>query len=169
MKNGLPTVPVFDVQIHPRDHDLILATHGRAIWIMDNVSALEELNDQVLTTDLKLFGTRTGIEWKMANYRGFTGGANFFAPNAPNGLIVDYFAKAAGPVGIAVKDKAGNPVRQLNARAEAGVVNRTTWDMRYDPPVPPAGGRGITGAGDAAGGEGRGGREGGGRGGRGGG
>ncbi len=41
MKNGLPTVPVFDIQIHPREHDLILATHGRAIWIMDNISALE--------------------------------------------------------------------------------------------------------------------------------
>ena len=38
MKNGLPTVPVFDLQIHPRDHDLILATHGRSIWIMDNIS-----------------------------------------------------------------------------------------------------------------------------------
>ncbi len=38
MKNGLPTVPVFDIQIHPRDHDLILATHGRSIWIMDNIS-----------------------------------------------------------------------------------------------------------------------------------
>ncbi len=38
MKNGLPTVPVFDIQIHPRDHDLILATHGRSIWIMDDIS-----------------------------------------------------------------------------------------------------------------------------------
>ena len=55
MKNGLPTVPVFDIQIHPRDHDLILATHGRSFWIMDDISALEEMNDQTLTTDLKLF------------------------------------------------------------------------------------------------------------------
>ena len=45
MKNGLPTVPVFDIQIHPRDHDLILATHGRSIWIMDNITALEEMAD----------------------------------------------------------------------------------------------------------------------------
>ena len=42
VKNGLPTVPVFDLQIHPRDHDLILATHGRSFWIMDDISALEE-------------------------------------------------------------------------------------------------------------------------------
>jgi len=166
MKNGLPTVPVFDIQVHPREHDLILATHGRSIWIMDNISALEQMNDQVLTTDLKLFPGRPGIQWKMANYRGFMGTSNFLASNAPNGLMIDYFSKAAGPVRLTITDKAGNKVRELNARAVAGEINRTTWDMRYDSPVPPAGGAtAFTGGG----GGGRGGRGGGGRGGRGGG
>jgi hypothetical protein len=155
MKNGLPTVPVFDIQIHPRDHDLIVATHGRSIWIMDDISTLEQWNDQVLTSDLKLFGTRPGIEWSVADYRGFVGSANFLAPNAPNGLLVDYFAKTAGPVQITIADKSGNRVRQLNARAEAGVVNRVVWDLRTDPPVPPAGRAGAGG-----GGRGRGGRAG---------
>src|SRR5207245_4961991 len=128
MKNGLPTVPVFDLQIHPREHDLILATHGRSFWIMDNISALEELNDQALSSDLKVLGGRPTVAYRMANYRSFTGGALFLAPNAPSGVVLDYFAKAAGPVRITVKDKAGNQVRQLNARAEAGVLNRITWD-----------------------------------------
>ncbi|HEY1337474.1 MAG TPA: hypothetical protein VGF59_08185 [Bryobacteraceae bacterium] len=157
MKNGLPTVPVFDIQIHPRDHDLILATHGRSIWIMDDISALEQYTPQVLTTDLKMFETRPGIEWKMANYRGFVGTGLFLAPNAPNGVVLDYFAKAAGPVRVTVTDKAGNRVRQLNARAEAGGINRVLWDMRYDAPVPPA--AGATGTGGGRGG--RGGRGGG--------
>ena len=52
LRNGLPTVPVFDLQIHPREHDLILATHGRSIWIMDNIRALEEMNDSALSSDL---------------------------------------------------------------------------------------------------------------------
>src|SRR5438445_13043426 len=73
MKSGLPTVPVFDIQIHQRDHDLILATHGRSIWIMDDISALEGLNAKVLTSDLHVVGARPGTEWKAANYRGFTG------------------------------------------------------------------------------------------------
>ena len=163
MKNGLPTVPVFDIQIHPRDHDLILATHGRSIWIMDDISALEQMDNQTLTTDLKLFDSRPAIEWKMANYRGFIGSALFYTPNAPAGLLLDYFTKAGGPVRITVADKSGNQIRQLNARAEAGVINRTTWDMRYDAPVPPEnpGGRGGRGGG----GRGGGGRGGGGRGG----
>jgi hypothetical protein len=164
MKNGLPTVPVFDIQIHPREHDLILATHGRSIWVMDNISALEKWNDNVLTSDVKLLGGgRPGIEWKMANYRGFEGQSNFFAANAPNGVVLDYWLKTGGPVQVKVTDKDGKQVRQINVpRAEAGVLNRTVWDMRADPPVlPPAGGIG-------AGGGGRGGRGGGGRGGRGG-
>jgi photosystem II stability/assembly factor-like uncharacterized protein len=173
MKNGLPTVPVFDVQVHPREHDLILATHGRAIWIMDDIAALEQLNEEVLKSDLKVFDDRPGIQWKMANYRGFMGTSNFLAPNAPSGVTIDYFSKAAGPARIVVADSTGKEIRTINARAEAGVINRASWDMRTNPAVPPAG-RGAAGAGGAeaaagGGGGGRGGRGGGGRGGRGGG
>jgi hypothetical protein len=170
VKSGLPTVPVFDLQIHPRDHDLILATHGRSFWILDDISALENMNAQTLTSDLKIVGTRTGVQWKMADYRSFLGTSNFLAPNAPSGLLVDYYAKSAGQVRAVITDASGATVRTLNARAEAGVVNRLTWDMRYDPPVPPPTG-GAAAAGGAGGGGGRGGRGGGGggRGGRGGG
>jgi photosystem II stability/assembly factor-like uncharacterized protein len=140
LKNGLPVVPVFDVQIHPRDHDLIVATHGRGIYIMDDISALEEMTGAVLTSDVKLFHNRPGIEWRMANYRGFLGSALYLAQNAPAGLILDYYARAAGPVQVTVTDKGGSRVRQWNARAEAGTINRATWDMRSDAPIPPAGG-----------------------------
>jgi photosystem II stability/assembly factor-like uncharacterized protein len=163
MKNGLPTVPVFDIQIHPREHDLILATHGRSIWIMDNISALEKWDEKVLTSDVKILGgDRPGIEWKIANYRGFEGQSNFFAANAPNGVILDYFLNSGGPVQVKITDKDGKQVRQINvARSEADVLNRTVWDMRADPPVlPPAGGG--TGAGRGGRGAGRGGRGGGG-------
>ena len=159
MKNGLPTVPVFDLQVHPREHDLIVATHGRSIWILDDISVLENLNADALTSDVKLFPSRTAIEWKMTNYRGFTGTNLFLAPNAPAGLILDYFAKTAGPVRVTVADASGKTIRTINGRADAGAINRMTWDLRYDAPVPPAnaatgGGRGGRGG---AGGAGRGG------------
>jgi len=166
MKNGLPTVPVFDIQVHPREHDLILATHGRSIWIMDNISALEQMNDDVLKSDLKIFSGRPGVEWKMADYRGFPGTNQFFAQNAPTGVMVDYFAKSAGPVRVTVADASGKQIRQANTRAEAGVVNRYVWDMRMDSPVPPAAPNGAGAAGGGRGG--RGAAGGGGRGGRGG-
>jgi photosystem II stability/assembly factor-like uncharacterized protein len=162
MKNGLPMVPVFDIQIHPRDHDLILATHGRSIWIMDNIRALEQMNPQVLSSDLKLFDTRPAIEWKTADYKGFIGSALFYAPNAPNGLLLDYYSKNAGSVHVTVTDSKATRIREFNAPAEAGVVTRTAWDLRADPPFaaePPAAGGGRGGRG---GGGGRGGRGGGG-------
>jgi hypothetical protein len=81
-------------------------------------------------------------------------------------VVLDYWMKAAGAVQVKVTDKDGKQVRQINvSRGEAGVVNRTLWDMRADPPVIPAGG-GTAGGG--RGGTGGGGRGGGGRGGRGG-
>ncbi len=58
------------------------------------------MNDQVLTSGPEDVRGRPGIEWKMANYRGFLGQNYFFAPNAPTGVMVDYFAKAAGPVRV---------------------------------------------------------------------
>ena len=156
MKNGLPTVPVFDIQIHPRDHDLILATHGRGIWIMDNISALETMNDQALTSDLKLFSGRPGIEWHMADYRGFMGTSNFLAPNAPTGVMLDILSKTAGQIRITVTDKSGATVRSMNQRVEAGVLTRALWDMRYDSPLPQGAGPGAAAGG--RGGRGRGAR-----------
>lgn len=164
LHNGLPTVPVFDMQIHPRDHDLILATHGRSIWIMDNIRALEEMDDTALTSDLKMFTPAPGIEYKVVDYKGFLGSNTYVAQNAPRGAAIDYFAKSAGPVEVTIKDKSGNEVRKLNARAEAGTINRVVWDMRSNAPVAPQ----PPPTAQAAGG-GRGGRGGGGRGGRGGG
>ena len=166
LKNGLPTVPVFDLQIHPRDHDLMLATHGRSIWIMDNIGALEEIagGENVLTTDLHIFSPRPAIEWKMANYRGFLGTGLFFAANPPVGVALDYFAKTGGPVRLTVKDPAGNNIREMTGRADAGTINRITWDMRSDAPIRPAGGQteaGAGGGGRGAGAGGRGGRGGG--------
>ena len=156
LKNGLPTVPVFDLQIHPRDHDLIVATHGRSLYIMDNILPLEQMEDTVLSTDLKVFDSLPGTEWRVANYKVFTGGKEFVAPNPQQGVLLQYYTKAAGPVQIAVTDKAGNRVHAAAARAEAGVVNRTLWNMRSDPPL-------ATSAGGAAGGGGRGAAGGGGR------
>ena len=159
LKSGLPPTPVFDLQIHPRDHDLMLATHGRSIWIMDNITPLEEAagNESAVTgKDVHLFGSPGGIEWKTVDYRGFLAQRNFYGTNPQAGLLLDYYLKAAGPVVVTIKDSSGKQIRQIEARGEAG-VNRLSWDMRTDAPVRPAGG-----ATAGAGGGGRGGRGGGG-------
>jgi photosystem II stability/assembly factor-like uncharacterized protein len=165
MKNGLPTVPVDDIQIHPRDHDLILATHGRSLLIMDDIRPLEEMSDNVLSSELHLFGMRGGITWHLASTKSFTGAQEYIADNPPYGVMVNYFLKnkpeGRTPVRITVTDKAGKTIRQITTSAEAG-INRADWDLRYDSPVQPAAGGFGGGRGGGGGGGGRGGRGGGG-------
>ena len=140
MKNGLPTVPVDDIAIHPRDNDLILGTHGRSIWIMDDITPLEQLSENTLSSDVQLFDVRTAIAWRMANNKGATGHKTYLAANPPYGAIVNYYVKSKlegrNPVRITVTDKAGNKIRELTGAAEAG-INRVNWDLRYDSPVRP--------------------------------
>jgi photosystem II stability/assembly factor-like uncharacterized protein len=173
MRNGLPTVPVDDIAIHPRDHDLILGTHGRSIWIMDDIAALEQMTDSVLSADLHLFDMRSGTSFHIANFKGFTGTREFIAANPPYGVVIDYYLKnkveGRNPVKITVSDKSGAKIRELNGPGEPG-INRVTWDLRYDAPAQPlrvnppgdAAQSGENAEAEAAGGGGRGGGGGGG-------
>src|SRR6185295_10070679 len=61
--NGLPTVRVDDILIHPRDNDLILGTHGRSIWIIDDITALQQMTATVQSTDATLFDIRPATAW----------------------------------------------------------------------------------------------------------
>ncbi len=154
MKNGLPTTPVDDIAIHPRDRDLILGTHGRSILIMDDITPLEQLSDSVTAKDLHLFDMRPGISWHVANYRSFTGTREYIAANPPYGVIINYQLKnkieGRNPVRITVTDAAGNKVRELNGPGEAG-INRMVWGLRYESPAPGGlGGRGGGGGGAGA-------------------
>jgi hypothetical protein len=61
LKNNLPTVPVDDIKVHPRDNDLILGTHGRGVWILDDITPLQELSAAVLAADAHLFSVRSAV------------------------------------------------------------------------------------------------------------
>jgi hypothetical protein len=92
IKNNLPTVAVHDMVIHPRENDLILGTHGRGFWILDDISALEELTPDVLARDSKLFRTRPATEFHdFDKGRGFMGARYFRAENPPRGAIITYY------------------------------------------------------------------------------
>jgi photosystem II stability/assembly factor-like uncharacterized protein len=138
LKGKLPTVPVFDVQVHPRDDDLIVATHGRGVFILDDVSALAALNPDALAADVRIFDARPGTEYRIYNHKGNAGHKAFLAPNPPDGVIVTYALKAKpaekDDVKIVVKDASGATVRELKGSKDAG-LNRASWDLRHEPPV----------------------------------
>ncbi len=153
IRNNMPPVPVRDILIHPRDNDVIVATHGRGIWILDSASAVQELG-KAMREPAYLFPVRTAIRWAGGGGTFRSNERDYVAPNPPAGAYIDAFFKAApsGPVSITITDNAGKPVRQLgNLRAFPGVT-RFVWDLRHDNPAVAAG-RGGGGRGGAGGAE----------------
>lgn len=141
LRAGLPTVPVDDVQIHPRENDLILGTHGRGVWILDDLTPLVAAAAGRLADDVALFEPRPAVSWRLYEHKGDTGHKKFLGPNPPEGALVTYFLKAKPgekeKATLTVSDASGVTLRELkDLPAEAG-LNRTSWDLRAEPPVKP--------------------------------
>lgn len=160
---GLPVVRIDDVVIHPRENDLVLSTHGRSVWVMDDISPLQQLTPAVLAADATLFDPREAVAWKedISRRRSVTGAKRFRGENAPAGTAISYYLKApAGGVKLVVTDLAtGNVFRTLNGTGDAG-INRVQWNLCSDsrPFAPGQGGFGGGGGGGCAGGGGGGGQ-----------
>jgi photosystem II stability/assembly factor-like uncharacterized protein len=150
--NGLPTVRIDDILVHPRDSDLILGTHGRSIYIMDDISALQQMTDTATANaDVVLFDIRPAISWVTDIQKSIlVEGAKFFrGQNPAQGSAISYWLKspATEDVRITISDVSGREVRALVGTKNGG-LNRVQWDLR----AAPAGGRGRGqgGAGQAA-------------------
>ena len=145
--NGLPTVRIDDILVHPRDNDLIAGTHGRSIWIVDDVTPLQQLSEAVTSSDVHLFDVRPATRWVEDTMlsRGLGGAKHFRAANPPGGAAISYYLKAApaGDVKISIADARGTLVRELTGTKDAG-INRVQWNLA---PTAPPGGRGGFGGG----------------------
>src|SRR5208282_1614452 len=95
---NLPVGRVDEVLVHPRDHDLILSTHSRSVWILDDVSALELLTPAVLEKDAALLPTRDAIAWKPDRRlaAAVPGDKNWVGENAPRGSAISWYLKSGG-------------------------------------------------------------------------
>jgi photosystem II stability/assembly factor-like uncharacterized protein len=155
IKSGLPTVPVDDIFIHPTENDIILATHGRSVWILDNVSALAGMGEAVAAKPLHLFENSKGTQWRIAGVGAGNGHKVFNGPNPPDGSAIQYWLKdAAGEkdtMTITITDAKGEKVRDIVGTKTAG-LNRVMWDLRHQPPPAPEGGAGFGGGGGGGGG-----------------
>jgi hypothetical protein len=162
LMNGFPTVPVHDLVIHPLYNDLIAATHGRSIWILDDISPLQELRPAVLSADAHLFENRIATQWHGVS-RGATRGHFLFRGRNPltmsdrepqnspsdiaNTAAIDFWLREApsgGRVTIEISDRAGENAFREDIEAHAG-INRYYWPLRFDPPAGSQAGRGGRG------------------------
>jgi photosystem II stability/assembly factor-like uncharacterized protein len=143
VKANLPTVPVYEIALHPRENDMILATHGRALWVLDDLTPFQQLT-AAQAKDAHLFEAPVAMQHVRAEtrMREFEGDMRFLGANPPNGVVLSYFLKAkADSARIVIKDAAGATVRELKGDAFkdklAVGVNAAVWDLRVEP-VPPS-------------------------------
>ena len=136
-----PAVAVRDLVVQPRDHDLVVATHGRGIWIIDDLTPLRALTPQILDQEAAFLPTRPQLQRILAGGGWAEGDASYAAPSAPRGATITYYQKARhlfGKLKIEVLDDQGKLVDTLPASKRRG-VNRVAWSMNVAPPrVPPA-------------------------------
>lgn len=143
LKNNLPTVAVHDILFHPRENDLIIGTHGRGIWILDDVAMLEEMS-AALESSAYLARVREAMQYNTFNRgRGAQGARYYRAPNPPRGAILTYYldkealqapeGESPPKVGLEIVDAAGAVIRKLETSSTPG-VHRAVWDLRHEPP-----------------------------------
>ena len=107
LKNNLPTVPVDDILIHPRDNDLLVGTHGRSFWILADVTALEHLSDEMLAEAGRIFPpARESIMWAERGDWPFQG-ATYSAPNPPRGARIRYYLRDEWEAPVVAEDGGG--------------------------------------------------------------
>jgi photosystem II stability/assembly factor-like uncharacterized protein len=139
--NHFPAVAVRDLAIQPRDNDLVLATHGRGIWIIDDITPLRALTPVLLKQEVAFVSARP-VQQRIEGSGGWSNGdAAFIGDNPPDAAVINYYQRERhlfGKLKLEVLDSSGRVVDELPASKRPG-LNRVTWTMRVKPPrVPPA-------------------------------
>jgi len=139
--NHFPAVAVRDLAIQPRENDLVLATHGRGIWIIDDIVPLRSLTNDVISKDAAFVSARP-VQQRIEGSGGWANGdAVFVGDNPPDAAVITYYQRERhlfGKMKIEVLDSTGRAVDEVPASKRPG-LNRVTWSMREKPPrVPPA-------------------------------
>jgi photosystem II stability/assembly factor-like uncharacterized protein len=132
----VPPVAVRDIQIHPRTQDLILATHGRGIMIVDDISPLRFLNSKIQNADAVLLPSRP-TPLSNGHFGGaFPGAGGFTGNNATEEAVITYYFKervTSGDVKIEIYDSNGKRIESIPGTKRKG-LNKVTWNMRMKPP-----------------------------------
>jgi hypothetical protein len=127
MKNNMPTQPVHDLKIHPRENDIIVATHGRGIYILD-ISPLVELTQDVLAKDVHLFNVESKVRW-INNKMNESSSSNFNGQSEPIGIPIYYYLKQKSQGDVKIKVYNGNMlINEIEGETEPG-LHKAVWMM----------------------------------------
>jgi len=139
--SDFPAVAVRDLVVHPRTSDLVLATHGRGIWIVDDISPWRTLTPAAMEQTAAFLPVPRAVQF-IQSFGGWAEGDNSYTgPSKPTDASIPYYQKTRhifGDLTIEIFDESGARVDTIAGSKHRG-VNRATWSMRLKPPrVPPA-------------------------------
>jgi hypothetical protein len=149
LMNGMPTVAIHDLLVHPRDNDLIAGTHGRGTWICDDISPLQQLSQDLLTAEAFLFDNPVATRWHGISRGATRGHQLFIGPNplsmsqvppnnSPTEIVntatINYYLKESADKSpnLEIKDLDGQRVYSTSLESSSG-IHRFRWDMHFDP------------------------------------
>lgn len=142
MKGNMPTVRVDEMVIHPRDNALVVGTHGRAIWVLDNLAPVQEMAAaRKSMTDATLFSPAPTAMYRRPardrNYE-FWGDQTFFGENPPQAAVISWHLKKdVGKVALRITDATGREVREISgpvlSNSNKAGLQSACWDLRVAP------------------------------------
>ena len=149
IKSNFPTASIYDIKIIKKTHDLVVATHGRGLFVLDDITPLEESGAELGKGEFHLYPIQAAINWHNWNKHGQFASGGFVAPNPMPGAAITYYLpteikQAAergehgprgrqSPVKITIADSNGQVIRTMNGPSKFG-INRVSWNLRYDGP-----------------------------------
>ncbi len=134
LKNNLPTVAVRDIAIHPREKDLIIGTHGRGIWILDDISPLEEMTEEVLASDGHVFNIRPATAMFLSSKGEPYSKPVYAAKNSDYGMAITLYLKDSPQEKpkLRIIDEEGMDLYEVSLKKKEG-LQRFTWNLQYMP------------------------------------
>ena len=133
LKN-LPNVSVHDIVVHPRENDLILATHGRSVWIYDDATAIQSMTPAILNSNAHVFPVRPGLRYATRFTRYGIGDKVFTGPNPAYGALITYYLKDKPDdkttFKVQIMDQSGKLVQEIERPAKEKGLNRIAWNLR---------------------------------------
>lgn len=140
LQGDLPHAPVYWLEIQPHFNDLVVGTYGRGFWIADDITALQQLDDEALGDDVHLFDPRPAYRFLPRESRNAQPGDPAAGENPRYGASIDFHLAADAPSSnatVRIETEDGDVVRTLSARGARPGMNRVLWDLRWEASATP--------------------------------
>ena len=130
--NNLPASPKYGLVVQEHFGDLVIGTYGRGFWIMDDLSPLQQLNEEILNSSAHLFRPRDAYRFNPRTAPATMTNDQSDGESPPNAAFINYWIgeeTAGSDVTLRIWDSEGKMIRSLDGTSEAG-MNRAQWDFR---------------------------------------